>query len=260
MTPNMPWIEAHEALLAATKRSRLSAAATAQAMRRARLPSFPADPYAWYMSCGGASSRRASSPTGFDSVYDSYAAVESDHYLFIKARAISTRTSLNIQSGRDPPTQDSDLRRLRSLEQHLFGGFDMPPPCEPISRSKEKNFLPSPLSVRPYRVADESLASSSASSLDPGSPGSGGGGGGGAQDLVVSPGSPPRSRRSNAQLECFSRKIFVGGLPPDINEGGSPFKYNSFSRNDFRFVSSSSLVEIHAAFCRFGIFRLKVNE
>ncbi|XP_065827908.1 cytoplasmic polyadenylation element-binding protein 2-like [Oscarella lobularis] len=206
MTPNMPWIEAHEAWLAATKRSRLSAAATAQAMRRARLASLPADPYAWYASRGGASGRRASSPTGFDSVYDSYAAVESDHYLLMKARA------------------DSDSRRLRSLEQHLLGGFAaMPPPYEPISRSR---FYSDTF------ADDESLASSSASSLDPGPPGSGGGGGGGvgAHDLVVSPASPPRSRRSVAQLtECFSRKVFVGGLPPDIDE-----------------------VEIHAAFCRFG--------
>ena len=110
MTPNMPWIEAHEAWLAATKRSRLSAAATAQAMRRARLASLPADPYAWYASRGGASGRRASSPTGFDSVYDSYAAVESDHYLLMKARAVSTpkssRKKFSHDSGRDPlPTR-----------------------------------------------------------------------------------------------------------------------------------------------------------
>jgi hypothetical protein len=41
--------------------------------------------------------------------------------------------------------------------------------------------------------------------------------------LMVSPSSPPRVSRARQPFppatECFSRKVFVGGLPPDIDEG-----------------------------------------
>eukprot|EP00118_Oscarella_pearsei_P002922 m.12202 g.12202 ORF g.12202 m.12202 type:complete len:546 (+) comp23871_c0_seq1:589-2226(+) len=194
MTPSMPWIEAHEAWLSATKRSRANAMATAQALqRRVRLASLPADPYSYYYT-SRASVRRTSSPNGLDSMYDPY--VNDPDYLFMKARA-------------------DDSRRLRSLEHHLLSAF-APPPYEPTqSRSRyysdafaDDDSLASPASLGPCDV-----------SLPPSS-----------HELAISPPSPPRSRRGAAQLtECFSRKVFVGGLPPDIDE-----------------------VEIHAAFCRFG--------
>ena len=41
--------------------------------------------------------------------------------------------------------------------------------------------------------------------------------------LMPSPSSPPRVSRARQPplpaTECFSRKVFVGGLPPDIDEG-----------------------------------------
>lgn len=75
MTQTMPWIEAHEAWVNATKRSRANAMATSQfataALQRRRVNSLPVDsttsPYSFYQK----SSRRVVSPNldPFDSLY-----------------------------------------------------------------------------------------------------------------------------------------------------------------------------------------------
>lgn len=56
-------------------------------------------------------------------------------------------------------------------------------------------------------LTDEESFPSSVSSVD--------------DQLLASPNSPPRVSRSRQlpMTECFSRKVFVGGLPPDIDEG-----------------------------------------
>ena len=141
-----------------------------------------------------------SSPTGFDSGFDSvYDSVyDSDSLRRCRVGSLSAQEGLG--------TRD-----------HPLGEFAMPPPYEPISRSEEKNFVPSPFtacrfSSPKYRFYSDTFANDE------------------SYDLVVSPASPPRSRR-----RFFSRKVFVGGLPPDINEGGnlSVNKLNSFLAKRF---------------------------
>jgi hypothetical protein len=48
---------------------------------------------------------------------------------------------------------------------------------------------------------------------------------------VPSLGSPVNTSPIGERVERFSRKVFVGGLPPDIDEG-TPFSFYSYCLNN----------------------------
>lgn len=82
-----------------------------------------------------------------------------------------------------------------------------------------------------------------------------GGGGGGVYDanssgFFSSTRSSPRSQTSQFDNngERFSRKVFVGGLPPDIDEGWTV----GSSSDTFYFFNDNFADEITASFRRFG--------
>ncbi|XP_062504279.1 cytoplasmic polyadenylation element-binding protein 4-like isoform X2 [Corticium candelabrum] len=218
MNQTMPWVEAHEAWVNATKRSRATAMATSQyataaLQRRARINSLPVDSSSAMFNFYPKSSRRVASPIDpFDGVYGgdptsdflglgAVPDVTNDVFLPFSASQRASRAAQLYGKGTSASfSADGDCKKFSTLEHQLLNAFThVPGRYLSDARTDEESFP------------------SSVSSVD--------------DQFLPSPSSPPRAARSRQlpMTECFSRKVFVGGLPPDIDE-----------------------VEIHGAFCRFG--------
>jgi hypothetical protein len=137
LAPNMPWIEAHEAWVNATKRSRASAMATSQyataaLQRRARFASLPVDSpncaYNFFQK-----SRRVASPVdpfdhamyGGDPASDYFGIgpmsdAQNDVFLPIP---LSQRPSRAAQLYGKGFTTEDDSKKFRSLEHQLLNVF-----------------------------------------------------------------------------------------------------------------------------------------